>query len=110
MQLAQIRNPIFESKEGPVNDPVGYLGVFLPTLINIAFIIAVIIFVFVLLWGGISWMTSGSDKQKVEEARSKVTNGIIGLFVVFFIFVIISVVEMLFGINIMSLDLGILKL
>lgn len=95
---------------GNINFPIGFLGAFIPKLLTIGFIVAVIIFVFVILLGGISWMTSGGDKQKVEDARSKLTNGIIGLFVVFFVFVIISVVEILFGIKIMQLDLGILKI
>ncbi len=105
-----INNPILGEDPTNVNHPIGFLQAFIPKLINIGFIVAVVIFVFVLLWGGISWMTSGGDKQKVEDARSKITNGIVGLFVVFFVFVIINIVEMLFGINIMELDLGILKL
>lgn len=105
-----IHNPILGEEPNNVNHPIGFLQAFLPKLINIGFIVAVIIFVFVLLFGGISWMTAGGDKQKVEDARSKVTNGVVGLFVVFLIFVIIKIVEILFGINIMSLDLGILKL
>lgn len=112
MMLAQrpIHNPILGEDPGNINYPIGFLGAFIPKLINLGFIIAVIIFVFVLLWGGISWMTAGGDKQKIEDARGKVTSGIIGLFVVFFVFVIISVVEILFGIKIMQLDLGILKI
>lgn len=108
--MRPIHNPILGEDPNKINYPIGFLQAFIPKLINVGFIIAVIVFIFVLLWGGISWMTAGGDKQKVEDARSKVTNGIVGLFVVFLVFVIIQVVEMLFGIDIMELDLGILKI
>lgn len=112
MMLAQrsIHNPILKETPTDVKQPIDFLQAFIPKLINIGFIVAVIIFVFVILLGGISWMSAGGDKQKVEDARGKITNGIIGLFVVFFVFVIISVVEILFGVKIMQLDLGILKI
>lgn len=38
---------------------------------------------FQLILGGISWMSSGGDKGKAEEARNRLTNAIIGLMIVF---------------------------
>ena len=38
---------------------------------------------FQLLLGGISWISSGGDKGKTEEARNRLTNAIIGLGIVF---------------------------
>ena len=112
IELAQrpIHNPILGEDPGKTNDPTGFLGAFIPKLITIGLIIAVITFVFVILWSGISWMSAGGDKQKIEDARSRLTNGIMGLFVVFFVFVIVQLVEIIFGISIMELDFGILKL
>lgn len=32
-----------------------------------------------LVWGGLEWIMAGGDKTKVEDARSKITQGIIGM-------------------------------
>lgn len=105
-----INNPILGEEPEAINYPIGFLQAFLPKIITIALVIAVIIFLFVMLLGGISWMTSGGDKSKVEEARAKVTNGIIGLLIVFSVFAILRFTEGLFGINIVELNIGVLKI
>lgn len=33
-------------------------------------------------WGGLSWITAGGDKAKVEDAKSRITNAIIGMAVI----------------------------
>ncbi|MBI3955479.1 hypothetical protein HY338_03475 [Candidatus Gottesmanbacteria bacterium] len=38
---------------------------------------------FQLILGGISWISSGGDKGKMEEARHRLTNAITGIFIVF---------------------------
>ncbi|MBU3978226.1 hypothetical protein KKE68_00815, partial [Patescibacteria group bacterium] len=68
-------------------------------------IIAVIIAVFFLVWGGIKWIMSGEDKAKVESARNTIIGGIVGLVLVFLAYFIISVVAGIFGINISNLSL-----
>lgn len=32
-----------------------------------------------LVWGGVEWVTAGGDKTKVENARAKITQGIMGM-------------------------------
>lgn len=73
--------------------------------IQVLIIIAVIIAVLFLLWGGIKWILSGGDKAKVESARNTIIGGIVGLVLVFLAYFIISVVGGLFGININNLSL-----
>jgi hypothetical protein len=55
---------------------------FFTRLIGILTVIAGIWFFFVLMTGGIQWISAGSDKAKVESARQKITIGIVGLVVV----------------------------
>jgi len=50
--------------------------------INIVLIIAGIIVFVYLVWAGLQWMTSGGDKGKVEEARSRITAALVGLAIV----------------------------
>ncbi len=53
-----------------------------------------------LVYGGISWISAGGDKGKLEEARSKITNGIIGLAIVASAWAIYKLVDYFFGIGI----------
>ena len=72
-------------------------------IINILVIVAVVISIFILLWGGIKWIMSGGDKAKVESARSTIIAGIVGLVLVFLAYFIISVVAKIFNIDITNI-------
>jgi len=74
-------------------------------LIIIALIIAAIIFFFMLVIGGIRYITSGGDKAQTESARGQITAALIGLVIVFAAWAIINLVNLFFGINILSLDI-----
>ena len=72
------------------------------TLILIA---AALVFFFMLIIGGIKWITSGGDKGQTEAARNQITAALIGLFVVFASYAIISLVQIFFAINILNLNI-----
>ena len=74
--------------------------------INFVLIIAAIAFFFMLVLGGIKWITSGGDKGKTESARSQITAGLIGLVIVFAAWAIISILENFFGVNLRSFNVG----
>ena len=109
MNLAQITNPALgtglQAKTG-----ISFLQDVLPAAITLVFVIGAIIFLFVLITGAISWMTSGGDKQAVETARGRVTNAITGILLLLAAYVIIGVIESFFDINILKLDMGALKI
>jgi hypothetical protein len=71
-------------------------------LISLVFIVASLIFFFMLVLGGIKWMTAGGDKDKAGEARSQLTSALIGLVVIFLAWAISSLLENLFGINVLG--------
>ncbi len=52
------------------------------SVIGIMTIAAGIWFLFVFIVGGFNWITAGGDKTKLQNARSKLTNALIGLVVV----------------------------
>lgn len=54
----------------------------LSLIVGVITIIAGIWFIFLLLSGGIEWMSSGGDKGKLASARSKMFSGAIGLAIV----------------------------
>ena len=74
-------------------------------LISFIMIIAALVFFFMLVLGGIQWMLSGGDKAGAEAARGKITAALIGLVIVFSAWAIVQLVNAVFGVNILNLNL-----
>ncbi len=66
-------------------------------LVNIAFVIAIILVFFYLIWGGIEWITSGGEKGKTESARNKITAAVIGLIILAAAYAILTLTLQLLG-------------
>lgn len=73
--------------------------------IGIIFIGGTIIFFFVLLLGGIKWITSGGDKAGMESARNRITHALIGLVILFSAFAIIKLIGAIFGLDLLNLTI-----
>ena len=58
----------------------------------------IILFVY-LVYGGVEWLTSGGDKAKLESARAKLTNALIGVAIIAASFAIWKIVLTFFGID-----------
>jgi hypothetical protein len=71
----------------------GNLGGILNWVVIALGIVAVLAALFFLLWGGIKWITSGGDKEKVDSARGTITYAIIGLVIVILGYVIVSFIR-----------------
>jgi len=69
---------------------IGYLNYIVPALITIA--------VIYFIWGVIQFMTSSEEEAK-KKGRTKIINGLIGLFVIVAFWGIIGVVKRSFGID-----------
>ncbi len=89
---------ICKSKDQSLGSVIGFV-------VTIMFVIAVLIALFFLLWGGLKWITSGGDKAGVETARNQIIAAVIGLIVVFLAFFILNLVLGLFGMNLFNLVL-----
>ena len=66
---------------------------------------AVLLALVFLILGGISWITSGGDKAKIQAARNRLLYAIIGLVIVFLSFLIVNLVGFMFGVNLLSTTL-----
>jgi hypothetical protein len=62
---------------GSESDFGGFLGGIMSALM----VIAAVFVLLQLIWGAIDWISSGGDKSKVEAARNKIMNAVIGLIV-----------------------------
>lgn len=106
-------NPAY--KGSIVNPALGDLGKetglsffqkLIPALVNILLVGGAVIFFFVLVTGAIQWISSGGDKQAIESARSKISNALIGIVILFAVFAIARLIEYFFGVSILTLDIG----
>ncbi len=89
---------------------IDFFKVLLPNLITLCLVIASIIAFFILLIGGIKWITSGGDKEKLDQARGTITSAIIGLVIVFSLWAILRLLSKLFGINLLQINIGSISL
>lgn len=72
------------------------------TGVTLLLLFAVILTLFFLISAGIDMIMAGGDKQKVVNARQKLTYAIVGLIIVFFSFFIVNVIGGLFGVNLLN--------
>lgn len=106
-----IRNPLAPKLSPNVPETgLEMLAAFIPKLVGLAIIIAAVVFFFVFLIGGIRWITSSGDKAQIEGARNTIMNALVGLVIVFSLFAILKLIETLFGIELLQIDLGRLKI
>lgn len=102
---AGINNPVLGPKlQGKTG--LQFFQAFLPKLLTLGLIIGVLFFFFVLVVGAIQWISSGGDKNALEEAKHKITNAIVGIVILFSVFAILKLIENFFGVSILTLDIG----
>lgn len=109
MLLSQnITNPVVGNtlKGLQTGDSSQFLNVFIPKVIGLLFIVGALGFFFMLLWGAIAWILSGGDKAGIESAKGKLTNATIGVILLLSTFALVKIIELFFGVNILSIDIG----
>lgn len=81
-----------------------------PQIVNLIFIVAAAMTFFYLVFGAISWITSGGDKSKVEAARNKITAAVIGLLILAATWAVFTlIVQIFFGTDINQVKLPTFK-
>lgn len=76
------------------------LGTFVQKSFSAVILVAGLATFIYLTYGGVQWIMAAGDKSKLEEARSKITNGIIGLAIVASAWAIYKLIDYFFGIGI----------
>jgi len=106
MFLLIIENPFLPSGfPGESEGSPSTLQAILNNGLTISLIGAAIIFLFMLLLGGVSYMTAGGDKEKKIAASARLTNALIGMVVTLLIFVIMNLIGSLFNINLLKFSI-----
>lgn len=73
------------------------------TLWQTVIIVGGLAFIMYFLWGGIEWITAGGDKGKIETARAKITQGLIGLAILAASFVIVKFLQTAVGLDLLNI-------
>lgn len=73
--------------------------------ISLVLVLVALVFFFILVVGGLKWVTSGGDEKKVGAARAQITNALIGLAIVFASWAIMTLINTVFGINVFDLNI-----
>ena len=76
----------------------------IPSFINLVIIMAVVLFLFSLLLGGLKFIVSGGNKESTEVAGRQVLNAIIGIIIVFSTWAVLSLIEQFFGVELTTLQ------
>jgi hypothetical protein len=69
-------------------------------------VIAVLMLLIYLLWGGISWITAGGDSSKVQSARDRITQAVLGIIVLAASIAIFMLVQSFLGVEILTFTGG----
>jgi len=77
-------------------------------IVTFFIVLAVVIALLYLLYGGIKWITSRGEKTEVEAARNHIIAAIIGLIVVFLAVFIVTIVLGAFGLGLGDLEIPII--
>ncbi|MGD9129405.1 MAG: hypothetical protein PVJ09_02885 [Candidatus Woesebacteria bacterium] len=105
--IAQVTIDLQEkvAKEGvPFAEEEGGEGmaVLISRMMTLAMVAATILVLLYLIWGAIEWITSGGDSGKVQKARDKIIQAIIGLLVLSASGALIMLIQNFLGIEVLE--------
>ncbi len=83
----------------PANLP---LNRFLQNTFTLIFSVAALAVLVMMIWGGWEWITSGGNKDKIDAARKRIVNALIGLAILAIAFFVVRVVGNIIGFNILG--------
>jgi amino acid transporter len=96
-----ICNPVIDQLIGCSNGDVA-LAVLLARLFRTIMIVGGLALLMFMAWGGVNWITAGGDKGKVEEAKHRITNAILGMIFLVATIAIAIFLSTVFGFNLLN--------
>ena len=105
--LAQLTNPVLPPSlgSGSIDQGGTIIGNLVSAIGGLFFLFAFLLTFLYLLTGGLSWLTSGGDKSKLETAREKITNALVGLVIVAAAYAVFALVGQFFGLDVKALKI-----
>ncbi len=81
------------------------LGNAINNILTVAFAVAVLVVLVMLILGAFEWITSGGDKEAVGKARGRIINALIGLAVLAVAFALANVAARFTGLDLFNLTI-----
>ncbi len=106
--FAQITNPVIAPKLGADVEGAKSGNTFASYFITIwraIIVVGALALLFNLINGAIEWVTAGGESSKVQHARQKMTNAVVGMIILAGTFAIVSFISNLFGFNLLQLTI-----
>jgi amino acid transporter len=108
--IAQTKYNIFDGQGlyglGPLglegkspSDAPTLFATIISSAIGIITLVGIIWFVFIFIMGAVGIITSGGDKNSLEQAKKRISSGLIGLVVMLFAILIIGFAGTVFGLK-----------
>jgi len=98
----KIYNPLLKNSPigtGGTEGAAKMIGLIVVNILNVMIIAGTIMLLIMIIWSGISWTTSGSNKEKLEGAQKRLTNAIIGFIILIAVFAIANFIGSVFGLG-----------
>ncbi len=89
--------PAIQQFIGTDTTGTGGISKFLSNLITLFYSLALVVLIFMILWGAFDWMTSEGDKEKVAAAQRKLLNAFIGILLFAIAFAVVRLVGQFTG-------------
>lgn len=89
-------------KVTPITGLYQNVGDFINAAIRLAFIIGLILVLFMLVWGSVQWIMSGGDKDAVKAARERIIHALVGLAILAISFALVTLAGQFLGFNILG--------
>lgn len=71
-------------------------------LFEAALIVAGVLLLLYIVWGAFEWITAGGESGKIEKARNRITQGIIGMLVLSASIALFNVIQNFLGISVLT--------
>lgn len=87
-----------------VKPGVGYSNIsdFINAIIRLAFILALVIVLVMMIWGAVQWIFSGGEKEAVAGARDRIIHALIGLAILAVAFALVVIAGQFVGIDLLG--------
>jgi len=104
LTITQIHNPLI-TQSLEMDQAPAMLGQTLSNVLTLLLIGAGVAFFFMFVIGGIKWILSAGDKEKIEGAKKQISSAIVGLVLILLVFAVVGLFNILFGINLVEFNL-----
>jgi small-conductance mechanosensitive channel len=82
------------------------MAIIIGSMLSTVMVVAVIIVLFILVQSAISWITAGGDSGKVEKARTRMMNALIGLIMLSATIAVMVAIQNFLGVDVLRFGNG----